>query len=640
VLDASKALDLDPTTASVIRVFAMTVNVSVVVAVFNPGRHIEPLLDSLRRQTMPAEQFEAIFVDDGSTDGTPERLDAFAAEIPNVRVLRIPASGGPGRPRNVGIDAARGTYVQIVDNDDSLFPRALERLYAYAVEHSSDVVVGREVRNQRAATGRLFEENVPRAALGVHPLMSLLTPHKMFRRQFLADHGIRFLEGHRRLEDHPFVMEAYVKAKVISILSDVPCYLWTVRDDQSNAGLRAIDWPSWYGNLADAIGVVEQHVDDSALRERLLAVWYASKVLEKLGAGFAKRDEDDERKQWTAARAFMADHFDPAVATHVVGINTTRDHLLRRDLFDLARDLGESEIKLRVDHAIEAWDLDDDAIRLSVAAWFSYADGTPLRCDVRDGRAIYRAPVPLPDVPDEALDFTRDLEDVRLRVALRRRGRWVPHNLPTEAVPLPQEPDGSRRIGLKVLARIDPESANGGRALRRGEWTLDVNLTGCGWSGTRPLRAPRQQRRTTLLEPLLTRRITVPVATRDGRVSLDVNQARLRVLTSSIGRPVLTNGRLVVPLMHVRGRTGASIAAKVILDAVRSGERSVLPAVVRIGRNKRARLIAKVPDRRTLRPTTWQLALRMAGRRTPLPATLRTGPWWMSLRREADPSLG
>jgi len=619
----------------------MTVNVSVVVAVYNPGRHIEPLLTSLRAQTMPAEQFEAIFVDDGSTDGTPERLDEFAAELPNVQVLRIPASGGPGRPRNVGIDSARGDYVQIVDNDDSLFPRALERLHAYAVEHSSDVVVGREVRNHRAATGRLFEQNVPRAELGVHALMSLLTPHKMFRRQFLIDEGIRFHEGRRRLEDHPFVMEAYLKAKVISILSDVPCYLWTIRDDETNAGLRAIDWPSWYANLADAVRVVERHVDDAALRERLLATWYASKVLEKLGAGFAKRDEHDEHKQWAAARTFMTDHFGPSVATHVVGINNTRDYLLRHDLFDLARSLGESEIKLRVDHAVEAWELDDDAIRLTVTAWFSYADGTPLRCDVRDGRAFYRAPVPLPGVPDEALDFTTDLDDVRLRVALRRRGSWVPHNLATEAAPLPQEPDGSRRIGLKVVARIDPETANGGRSLRRGEWALDVNLAGCGWSATKPLRVSRQRRRTTLLEPLLTRRITVPVAARDGRVSLDVDQARVRILASSIGRPVLEpSGRLVVPLTRVRGRTGASIAAKVILDAVRSGERSVLPAVVRVGRNKRARLIATVPRKRTIRPTTWQIGVRVTGRSAPLPASLRTGPWWMSLRREADPSLG
>ena len=504
----------------------MTVNVSVVVAVYNPGRHIEPLLESLRAQTMPADRFEAIFVDDGSTDGTPERLDAFAAEVTNARVIRIPASGGPGRPRNVGIDAARGDYVQIVDNDDSLFPEALERLHAYAVQHSSDVVVGREVRNQRAAVGRLFERNVPNAVLGADALMSLMTPHKMFRRQFLIDHGIRFFEGKRRLEDHPFVIEAFVKANVISVLSDYACYFWTIRDDQSNAGLRPLDWPSWYDNLTDAIRVVETQVEDGDMRDRLLAAWYGSKVLEKLGAGFAKRDADDQRIQWDAARSLTDEHFPPSVTAHVAGINTVRDYLLRNDEFELAGALGESEIKLRVHHAIEGLELDDDRIRMTVSAWFGYADGSPVRCDVHDGRAFYRAPISLPDVPRDVLDFTDGLDGLRLRVAVRHKGRWVPHNLPGQTLELPPDADGSRRVGVQSTVEIDPEAAAGGSALTRGRWELDVNLVGCGWSSTLPLRTAPQTSAQALIDTLVTRRLTTLVATKSGRIVLDVDRTR------------------------------------------------------------------------------------------------------------------
>ena len=617
----------------------MAVNVSVVVAVFNPGRHIEPLLESLRAQTMPVERFEAIFVDDGSTDGTPERLEAFAAETGNVRVIRIPASGGPGRPRNVGIDAATGDYVQIVDNDDALFPQALDRLHAYAVANSSDVVVGREVRNQRATVGRLFEKNVPNAVLGADALMSLMTPHKMFRRQFLVDHGIRFFEGRRRLEDHPFVMEAFVKAKVISVLSDYPCYRWTIRDDHSNAGLRPLDWPSWYDNLTDAIRVVETHIDDADLRDRLLAVWYGSKVLEKLGAGFAKRDSQDQRKQWDAARALTAAHFPPSVTKHVPGVNTVRDHLLRNDEFELARRLGETEIKMRVKHAIDAVELDDDRIRMTISAWFAYADGAPVLCDENDGRAIFRPPVPLPGVPSHALDFTDALDRLQLRVAIRRSGRWVPHNLPGETRPLPPEPDGSRRVGVQVEVVIDPETAHGGKPLRRGGWDLDVGLVGCGWSGTVPLRTESRRRPGTLVDTLLTRRLTVPVATRSGRVSLDVDQSR-PVATVSVGRPELTNGnRLIVPVPGVHGRPGACVDGQVSLDASRSGERETLPAVLQIGRQGRGRVTAAVPKKRRLRSTTWQLSVRVRGRRTSLPATLRTGPFGAALHQDPDPDL-
>jgi glycosyltransferase involved in cell wall biosynthesis len=99
--------------------------VSVVVPVFEPGPLIEPLIASLLVQTMPAGERELVFVDDGSRDGTAERLDTLAAEHLGVRVLHIPNSGWAGRPRNVGLDAARGEFVFFADHDDWLDPEAL-----------------------------------------------------------------------------------------------------------------------------------------------------------------------------------------------------------------------------------------------------------------------------------------------------------------------------------------------------------------------------------------------------------------------------------------------------------------------------------------------------------------------------------
>ncbi|MEA2289920.1 MAG: poly(ribitol-phosphate) beta-N-acetylglucosaminyltransferase, partial [Solirubrobacteraceae bacterium] len=96
----------------------MAVKVSVVVPVYNPGPHIDDCIASVLRQSLPASEYEAIFVDDGSTDGTGERLDEIAAEHPHLRVIHIENSGWPGRPRNVGVEAARGEYVYFVDNDD------------------------------------------------------------------------------------------------------------------------------------------------------------------------------------------------------------------------------------------------------------------------------------------------------------------------------------------------------------------------------------------------------------------------------------------------------------------------------------------------------------------------------------------
>src|SRR3954452_25095038 len=94
--------------------------VSVIVPVFDPGSDIDDLIASLLRQTLPASELELIFVDDGSTDDTPARLDALAAEHAHVHVQHIPNSGWPGKPRNVGLDMAKGEYVFFADNDEYL----------------------------------------------------------------------------------------------------------------------------------------------------------------------------------------------------------------------------------------------------------------------------------------------------------------------------------------------------------------------------------------------------------------------------------------------------------------------------------------------------------------------------------------
>src|SRR4051812_14801340 len=277
------------------------IKVSVVVPVFNPGEHIEALLASLRRQSLPAEEFEAIFVDDGSTDGTAERLDAAAAEVPNFRVVHIPNSGWPGRPRNVGIEAARGEYVQFVDNDDELRPQALERLHRFATRHRSDVVVGREIQTGRDFPYgmRLFTQDHPRITVDDERLLGPLTPHKLVRRQFVLDHGIRFPERPRIFEDYAFLMHAYLVADVVSVLSGYACYVWKQHEDRSNTGASS------YGRgYRDVIDAIHRHASSAEQRDRLLAHWYERRVLMMADARWA--DSEPERAQerfgrWGAA---------------------------------------------------------------------------------------------------------------------------------------------------------------------------------------------------------------------------------------------------------------------------------------------------------------------------------------------------
>src|SRR3712207_6237317 len=123
----------------------VTVKVSVVVPVYNPGEYIDPCIHSLLSQSLPAAELELLFVNDGSTDDSLERLEALAAAHPQVKVISIPNSGWPGKPRNVGTDAAIGEYVMFVDQDDQLEPESLQRMYDLGWANAADVVLGKVI---------------------------------------------------------------------------------------------------------------------------------------------------------------------------------------------------------------------------------------------------------------------------------------------------------------------------------------------------------------------------------------------------------------------------------------------------------------------------------------------------------------
>lgn len=104
--------------------------VSVVVPAFNVARYVGDCLDSLRAQTLT--DWECIVVDDGSTDGTGERVRAGAD--PRIRLIEQ-SNKGVSTARNVGLANASAAYLLFLDGDDLLHPDALARLSAHLEAH-------------------------------------------------------------------------------------------------------------------------------------------------------------------------------------------------------------------------------------------------------------------------------------------------------------------------------------------------------------------------------------------------------------------------------------------------------------------------------------------------------------------------
>lgn len=114
------------------------VTTSFVLPVYNAAGFLAQTIDSVLGQS--DSDFELIVVDDGSTDGTPAILSAYAARDPRVRVL-TQANAGVTRALIAGCAAARGTYIARQDAGDLSSPRRLERQRAALDVDGNDVVL-------------------------------------------------------------------------------------------------------------------------------------------------------------------------------------------------------------------------------------------------------------------------------------------------------------------------------------------------------------------------------------------------------------------------------------------------------------------------------------------------------------------
>lgn len=108
--------------------------VSIIVPVYNVKSYIVATIESVLAQTYT--NWELLLIEDGSTDGTKELVEAYLRELSDDRIIFhiIPENIGAAAARNYGMDISKGRFVTYLDSDDLWKPEKLEKQVAFMKE--------------------------------------------------------------------------------------------------------------------------------------------------------------------------------------------------------------------------------------------------------------------------------------------------------------------------------------------------------------------------------------------------------------------------------------------------------------------------------------------------------------------------
>jgi glycosyltransferase involved in cell wall biosynthesis len=160
---------------------------SIVIPVYNEKESLDELLASIEQATASwPHSYEVVFVDDGSTDGTFERLKSLAETHSRIRLFSFRRNLGKSRALLCGFQEAAGAYILTMDADLQDDPANLPRMFEQLTSAPADLVIGwrreRQDNPLKVAFSRLFNRILIRMLFGAS-FKDMNSGLKLYRRE-------------------------------------------------------------------------------------------------------------------------------------------------------------------------------------------------------------------------------------------------------------------------------------------------------------------------------------------------------------------------------------------------------------------------------------------------------------------------
>lgn len=224
--------------------------ISVILPCYNAERYLNACFESLFAQSM--RDFEVIFIDDGSLDGSLAIARRCAGRDDRIRVF-AQENQGVSAARNLGLSHARGEWITFVDGDDILPPDALETLLSGAAEDVDMVVCPHETFDERGHARRVWPEtrwyrqngeqkkNAAVLRLIEGDCVLNIMCGKLIRRALIEREHIRLVSGVKMAEDALFNLETVLCARNIAYVHHV-AYRYRIHSASATGSRRNSEW--------------------------------------------------------------------------------------------------------------------------------------------------------------------------------------------------------------------------------------------------------------------------------------------------------------------------------------------------------------------------------------------------------------
>ena len=261
--------------------------ISVIMPSLNVEDFIGQCIESVINQTF--KDLEIICVDAGSTDGTLEILDKYSKKDSRIKIIHSDKKSY-GYQMNLGIDAAKGEYIGIVETDDFIDEKMYETLHGLTNDSTTDIskVNFYHYYGESDFKADKTKKNLPDDPFTVFDFPQILKGHPsiwaaIYKKEFLKRNGIEFMEvlGGGWV-DNPFLFKTMLSAQNMTYKDEAFYYYRELNPESSTNDMDDLTLPM--RRMLDLFDVLDDYQcrDEKILKEFYIRIfWHIDDVLKR-----------------------------------------------------------------------------------------------------------------------------------------------------------------------------------------------------------------------------------------------------------------------------------------------------------------------------------------------------------------------